>query len=166
MLLKAETIKYIDKPFYEYYIRSNSIMRSKPGNSMIHVIKELNKLIDKHKDIINVDIEEFKFHTYTWRIEEFIIDPLYVIDEKDMQESIKLINKDIKDIYSNIIKSKYYKELLKNFPNKNKVKYIEKRNKALLEGNLKEFVEEVRKNNTYQCFKTYEIVYGKEEKND
>ena len=141
MLLKAETIKYIDKPFYEYYIRSNSIMRSKPGNSMIHVIKELNKLIDKHKDIINVDIEEFKFHTYTWRIEEFIIDPLYVIDEKDMQESIKLINKDIKDIYSNIIKSKYYKELLKNFPNKNKVKYIEKRNKALLEGNLKEFVE-------------------------
>lgn len=166
MLLKAETIKYIDKPFYEYYIRSNSIMRSKPGNSMIHVIKELNKLIDKHKDIINVDIEEFKFHTYTWRIEEFIIDPLYVIDEKDMQESIKLINKDIKDIYSNIIKSKYYKELLKNFPNKNKVKYIEKRNKALLEGNLKEFVEEVRKNNTYQCFKTYEVVYGKEEKND
>lgn len=166
MLLKAETIKYIDKPFYEYYIRSNSIMRSKPGNSMIHVIKELNKLIDKHKDIINVDIEEFKFHTYTWRIEEFIIDPLYVIDEKDMQESIKLINKDIKDIYSNVIKSKYYKELLKNFPNKNKVKYIEKRNKALLEGNLKEFVEEVRKNNTYQCFKTYEIVYGKEEKND
>ena len=166
MLLKAETIKYIDKPFYEYYIRSNSIMRSKPGNSMIHVIKELNKLIDKHKDIINVDIEEFKFHTYTWRIEEFIIDPLYVIDEKDMQESIKLINKDIKDIYSNIIKSKYYKELLKNFPNKKKVKYIEKRNKALLEGNLKEFVEEVRKNNTYQCFKTYEVVYGKEEKND
>lgn len=166
ILLKAETIKYIDKPFYEYYIRSNSIMRSKPGNSMIHVIKELNKLIDKHKDIINVDIEEFKFHTYTWRIEEFIIDPLYVIDEKDMQESIKLINKDIKDIYSNIIKSKYYKELLKNFPNKNKVKYIEKRNKALLEGNLKEFVEEVRKNNTYQCFKTYEVVYGKEEKND
>ena len=166
MLLKAETIKYIDKPFYEYYIRSNSIMRSKPGYSMIHVIKELNKLIEKHKDIINVNLEEFKFHTFTWRIEEFIIDPLYTIEEKDMVESIKLINKDIKDIYTEIIKSTYYKNLLKNFPNKDKVKYIEKRNKALIEGNLKTFIEEVRKNNKYQNFKTYEVVYGKEEKND
>ena len=43
LLLKASTIKYINKPYYEYYVRSNSIMRSSVGFSMINIINELNK---------------------------------------------------------------------------------------------------------------------------
>ena len=43
IMLKAETIKYIHKPYYKYYIRSNSIMRTKPGLSMINIIKMLNE---------------------------------------------------------------------------------------------------------------------------
>ena len=70
IMLKAETIKYINKPYYEYYIRSNSIMRARPGNSMMDVIKIVDKKIEEYKEMINIDIDEFKFNTYTWRIEE------------------------------------------------------------------------------------------------
>lgn len=166
ILLRAETIKYINKPYYEYYINSNSIMRSKPGTSMINIIKEVNKRIEKYKVYINVNIDEFKFYTYTWRIEEFIIDPLYEIEENEALHSIQLINKDIKDIYLNIINTSYYKDLLSKFPNKSKIKYITERNKYLKSGQLKEFVLTKRNKNKYQKFTTYEVVYGKEEKND
>lgn len=161
IMLKAETIKYINKPYYEYYIRSNSIMRARPGNSMMDVIKLVDVRLKKYKEIVNVDINEFKFNTYTWRIEEYIINPLYDLDEKEMSKSIKYMYKNIKDIMIEIIESDNYKKMLEKIQDKEKIKYIKERNKMLKTDKLEEFVLKQRKKNSIIKLTPPDVVYGK-----
>lgn len=161
IFLRAENIKYINKQYYEYYVRENSIMRSKPGNSMIHVIKLFEERLQKYKEYINLNAEEFKFNTYVWRIEEFIINPLYDLEEDEMLNSIKLIDKELKKILKDIINSKYYKEMLERLEDKEKAKFLKNRNKAINNNKFKEFVIEQRKTKKYQKLSAYEIIYGK-----
>lgn len=159
VLLKAKTLKYINKPYYEYYLRSGSIMRSSAGYSMIDVIKELDQRVLSHKDIINVNLEEFKYYTYSWRIEEYVMNQLYTVDEKEMKEMIQYIDKNIKQLLLDIFHSQYYKEMVNGLKDEHK-KYIEERNNAYQGGKLETFIKKYRKDNHYFKLTPAIIYYG------
>ncbi len=160
IMLRAETIKYINKPYYEYYIRSNSIMRTKPGLSMIDIIKIVNDRIDKYKDYINVDIEKFKYYTFSWRIEEYIINQLYTIDENEIDNYIKYINENLKSIIIDMFNNSLYKNRIDNLKSLDLKEYIIKRNKAFEKGELNKFIKKVRKNSSYSKLTPPIIYYG------
>ena len=161
IMLATETIKYINKPYYEYYIRSNSIMRSNPGYSMIDVIRKLNERIEKYKDYCNMNLDETKFNTFYWRIEQYIINPLYDLDVKELEKIVDYINKNIKDIYFELLKSNLCKVMIENIQDKALQENIKKRNKMILEGNLKEFIIKYKKQQKKYQLTPPIIVYGK-----
>ncbi|MBR4618813.1 MAG: glycosyltransferase [Bacilli bacterium] len=159
ILLKAETIKYINKQYYEYYIRSNSIMRTKPGYSMIDILKVVDDRLKKYQDIINLDINTFKYYTYSWRIEEYIINQLYTIDEEEIDSFIEYIYKNIKDIILEVFNNDKYKDTINQLDKKDK-KYIEDRNKAIQTNTLEQFIKISRKSNNYFKLTPPIIYYG------
>lgn len=160
-LIKAETIKYINKPYYEYYIRSNSIMRARPGNSMMNAIKLVDERINKYKEYINVDIEEFKFNTYAWRIEEYIINPLYDLEENEMSESIIYLYKSIYDVIIGIFESKYYKTMLNKLNSQEIIEYINRRNQMIKDMKLEEFIKKQKEKDEIIKLTPPDVVYGK-----
>lgn len=159
VLLKANKIKYINKSYYEYYLRSGSLMRSSAGYSMINIIKKLDKRIEEHKDIVNVSLDEFKYYTYSWRIEEFILNQLYSLDEKELSLFIKSINDNIRKIIIDIFSNKKYKEMLDTLKKQDK-EFIEKRNKAYMNNKLELFVKKAIKNDNYFKLSAQIIYYG------
>ena len=159
ILLKAKTIKYINKPYYEYYLRSGSIMRSAQGYSMIDIINTLNKRFDDNKDIFNINIDEMKYYTFSWRMEEYIMNQLYTVEEKELSKYIKYIYEKDYEIINSILESDYYKNMLDNTKDETK-EYISKRNKAFKEKQLEKFIEKARKNEKYRKITPYIIYYG------
>lgn len=129
VLLRANKIMYVNKPYYEYYIRSNSIMRSSAGLSMIKVIKEFNNRFKKYEKYCNLDIEKFNFYTISWRMETYIFNQLYDLDKKEKEEMMKYIYDNFYEEALEIFSNKYYLEMV-NKLDKKKKEYITKRNKA------------------------------------
>ena len=162
IMLKAETIKYFQKPYYEYFIRSNSLMRTTPGYSMIDVIELVEERLSKYKEYLKADIETFKYYTYSWRIEEYILNPLYSIEEKEIKKNIEYINDHIKDIVLDIFQNKKYKETILNLKKEHK-EFIEERNKAFEKNKLADFILKARKNNDYFKLTPPIIYYGENE---
>ena len=160
VMLRAETIKYINKPYYEYYIRSNSIMRTKPGLSMIDIIKIVNERLEKYKDYINVDIEKFKYYTFSWRSEEYVINQLYTIDEEEIDNYVKYMTTNLKDIMLDTFNNSLYKERLNTLKTKELKDYIVKRNKAFEKGTLTKFIKNARKEDKYYKLTPPIIYYG------
>ena len=158
IMLSAKTIKYINKPYYEYYIRSNSIMRSSAGYSMIDVLKEVDNRLKKYIEYVNVDIDKFKFYTYSWRIEEFIFNQLYELNGEDLEKFIKYVYDNLYKIITNIFDSKYYQKLLDSL-DKNMKNYLIKRNMSFKEKKLLRFIKE-NKNDKYKL-NAYIVYYGK-----
>ncbi len=158
IMLSAKTIKYINKPYYEYYIRNNSIMRSSAGYSMIDVLKEVDNRLDKYKKYINVDIDKFKFYTYSWRIEEFIINQLYELEQEDLINFLNQMDR-IKNIILYIISNKYYEDMLNNISNKKFISYVKDRNKAYKDGNLLDFINKYKNQNKKIYKLTAPIIY-------
>lgn len=162
ILLKAKTIKYINKPYYEYYLRSGSIMRSAQGYSMIDIIGTLNKRFDDNKDICNIDLDEMKYYTFSWRIEEYIMNQLYTIDDKELSKYIKYIYDKDYEIICKIFESRFYKKMLEN-TKKETLGYIIKRNKAFKEKKLEKYIKDVRKSNNYKKITPPIVYYGENE---
>ena len=160
ILLKAKTIKYINKPYYEYYIRGNSIMRSSAGYSMINILKEFDQRLKKYKKYLSVDEKEFKFYTYSWRIEEYIFNQLYDLEEKDLKEYIDYIYNNAYDLVCDIFSNKKYCEVLECLDKEEK-DYIVKRNKSFEERNLNEYIAKARKSKDYFKLTPPIIYYGK-----
>lgn len=139
LLLYAKKIKYINKPLYEYYIRSDSIMRSSSGLSMIDVLNEFYKRFGKYKKYCNLNIEEFIYYVFSWRIEEYIINPIYNIQSiKEKKEYVNYIYKNFNDILNLIFNNKYYQEMVNNLKNKD---YFIKRNNAIINKKLIEYID-------------------------
>jgi len=159
IMLRANTIKYINKPYYEYYIRDNSIMRSNPGKSMINVIKLVESRLEKYRDIINIDIDKFKYYTYSWRIEEYVLNQLYNIDKREIKDFINYINENIKDIVIEIFENVNYKDMLNKLSSKHR-KYIQERNKAFINNKLEEYIINARKTDSYFLLTPPIIYFG------
>lgn len=160
ILLKAEKIKYINKPYYEYYLRSGSLNRTSSGYSMIDVIEELDKRIEKNIIFNTIDKDEFKYYTYSWRIEEYIINQLYELDDKNLKEYIDYIYSKLYDIMSYIFNNKYYINMLEKLSNYKLKEYIIERNNAFLEKKLFNFIKQKNKSDCFEKLTTYVIYYG------
>ena len=141
ILLKAKKIKYYKKPYYEYYIRSDSYMRTPAGLSMIHILKEFSKRFNKYKEYCNVDVEKFMYYTLSWRIEEYVINQIYEKKPKELDEYINYVYENIYDIMKQIFSKKYYLEMV-NSLDENKKEYIINRNESFIEKKLKNFLKE------------------------
>ena len=66
ILLHAKKIKYINKPYYEYMIRPNSIMRNHKkviDYDMIKVIKRLEAKLNQEVNV-KINLQEFKNYTF------------------------------------------------------------------------------------------------------
>ncbi len=159
VLLTARTIKYIPKPYYKYYTRSNSIMRTNAGYSMINVIKLVNERLLQYKKYINVDIDEFKYYTFSWRIEEFIFNQLYTVKDEEMDEFIDYVINNLYDVIVSVFESKYYGEMVNKLKEDNK-KYIQERNEAFKNKKLTEFIRKARKKKDYFVLTPVIIYYG------
>lgn len=141
ILLRTETIKYYNKSYYEYYIRDNSIMRSSTGTSMINVLKEFYKRLDKYKKYCNVDIDLFKYYIVSWRMEEFIFNQIFDLSRKDKERFIKTMYNELYDETLDIMDNKYYHEMVNNL-SEDKKKFIKARNKAFKEKELIDFYKD------------------------
>ena len=139
-LIKAETIKYIHRPYYNYYLTDNSLMRSKiDPKEMVDAIAYLDSGLEKTHMAGNK--EELKYYTYSWRIEEYIINPLYELSGKELKESVEYIYKKINGLMEKIFESVYYRDMLNNLNSKELRGYVIERNKAIKNRRLKEFIE-------------------------
>lgn len=161
ILLEAKTIKYFNKPYYEYMIREASIMRSSAGTHMIDIIKILeNRLTNYCKNHRGIDKEAFHYYVYYWRIEELIFNLMYNMEEKERKEFISYMEKEIgtflKELYKN---NRYIKDSITTLDEDTK-DYILKRNKALVEGKLNTFVQKHVKAKDYFILTASLILYG------
>lgn len=142
ILLAAETIKYIQRPYYEYYIRSNSIMRSSSGVSMMSILIEFSKRLKKYKKYANINLDEFLYYVFSWRIEEYVINPIYNIsDKKELKEYLSYLDKNFLEILKKLFNNKYYVDML-NGLNENKKQFIKLRNEAILNKRFDKFIND------------------------
>lgn len=142
-LLKAHTAKYIRKPYYNYYLRENSLMRSKiDPREMVDALVYLDKRLAITND--SIDLEEFKYFTYSWRIEEYIINPLHELNGKELSSAVDYINKNAFSLINEIFNGKHYKKMLMGLKSKELREYIKGRNEAFSEKKLKEFLKKAQ----------------------
>ncbi len=144
ILMKANKIKYINKPYYEYMIRSNSIMRNTKkivDYDMIKVIKILEDNISLYSNLTHkIDIKEFKNYVFWWRIEELIINKIYDLDAAEISDYVKLIYDNIGDTLLEIYKdNEFVDNIISKFDDETK-DYIMKRNKAIINKKLEKFI--------------------------
>ena len=155
----VDTINYINKPYYEYYLRENSIMRSKAGFDMIDVIRILDDRIKKYADKTKLNKKEFVAYVYAWRAEELVINQLYGLEENERNEMIDHIYDKLDKIVNEIFDNEYYNKLIENIDEPTK-EYIIKRNKALLDGKLKDFIEKSIKDHDYKILTPALLLYN------
>ncbi|MBR2708891.1 glycosyltransferase [Candidatus Saccharibacteria bacterium] len=142
--LLAKTVKYIHKPYYNYYLRSNSLMRSNiDPKHMVDVLKYLDDRLVVRNEAIN--LEEFKFYTYSWRIEEYIINPLYDLGKRDLCKDIKYVYDNVYELIGDVFGSKYYLEMLAKLKSNDLREYINARNEAFEKRKLDEYILSIKK---------------------
>ena len=156
--LNVKKFKYLRKPYYKYFIREGSVMRSKPRYDMINAIKLLDERLNKYKEYVNVDLNEYKYYLYSWRIEEYIINTLYDFEEKERNQMIDYMMKNIKSIMTDIFDSELYKEMLERQP-EDKKSYLEERNKSIKSDKLKNFMSKKIKEKSYKKITPVEMLY-------
>lgn len=161
ILLASKTIKYFNKPYYEYMIREASIMRSGVGTHMIDIIQILeDRLMHYYMDNKDILLDEFRYYVYFWRIEESIFNPIYTMNENDRKNYISYLEKKIgsllKDLYTN---NRYIKDCILSKDEKTR-DYILKRNKALMDGKLNSFFKKHIKDKDYFILTPALILYG------
>ena len=141
ILLKANKIKYINKPYYHYYITEGSIMRSSANLSMINAVLEVAKRIKKYEYLFKVDKEKFIFYTLSWRIEEFIINQIYDLDSIKRCDYINYMYDKIYSVLKEMFSNKYYIEMIEKLST-DKKEYILNRNSAIICKKLDEFIKD------------------------
>lgn len=133
LFLSAKKIKYISKPYYNYYIRENSIMRKKEINfDMSYVI---NILENRLKNFNNYDREKFIFYGYMWRLDDFVFNPIYTLSLKERFKYSKILFKNNRKLFKEINKNKLFINSLNNFREKER-EFILKRNKLIASNNI------------------------------
>ena len=140
-MIKVKNIKYINKPYYEYNIRQNSIMRSNAGFNMIDVLRILEDRLNKYVDDKEANKDELRAYVYFWRFEEFIINQWYKLETEERDKMIDYTLENVKDIIDYLYKdNKYVNEMIDRIDEDTK-EFVKERNKAILSGKIKEFLD-------------------------
>ena len=161
VLMKANKIKYINKPYYEYMIRENSIMRNKKivDYDMINIIKLIEERFKLYPELTKkINILEFKNYVFWWRIEELIINKIYDLDIKDIKKYVKYLYDNIGNTLEIIYKDNdFVNKTINKFDDATK-NYIIKRNEAILNFSLDKFIIEHTKD--YKIITAAMILYN------
>lgn len=160
ILNKAETIKYLNKPYYEYNIRDNSIMRSSVGYNMIDILRILEDRFNQSNEDIKVNSKEFLSYVYFWRIEEFIINQLYTLDTEERNKMIDYIYANIYDILKLVYDNNEYVNNLISCIDEPTKDFIVERNKKIIDKDFKEFINKNIENKTYRILTPALILYN------
>lgn len=160
IMSKAETMKYINKPYYEYNIRKDSIMRTEVGFNMIDVLRLLEDRLNKYIADTELDKQEFRAYVYFWRIEESILNQLYSLEKSKRDNMIDYIYNNIGDILEKLYRNNKYTDYFIDRVDEETKKYIKERNNILLNGNLKEYLDEKIAKKEYKILTPALILYN------
>lgn len=159
ILNQVETISYINKPYYEYTIRKNSIMRTKVEYNMIDVIKILEERIDKYITR-SFDKKELLAYVFLWRVEESIINILYDLDKDERNNMITHMYDNIFPVLEQLYENNEYVIGFINRVDEETRKYILERNEKILDKTLDQYLEEKIKDNSYKILTPALILYN------
>ena len=135
-------------------------MRSSAGYSMVNILKAFEDRMKVYKQNLFIDENTFKFYTYSWRIEEYIFNQLYDLDEKDLEDYINYIYDNVFDLVNYVFSLDMYSNVL-NSLDENEKEYILQRNDAFCKHKLYEYIVKVRKSNKFFKLTPPIIYYGK-----
>ena len=118
-------------------------MRSKiDPRQMVDALMYLDNRMPGRSDTI--DIEEFKYYTFAWRIEEYVFNTLYEMKGKDLSRAVEYMYKNLFSLIDSVNESKYYKQMLSGLKNKELREYITRRNAAFKKKELRQFIVDAR----------------------
>ena len=165
ILNNLQTIRYIDKPYYEYTIRQNSIMRTKVEYHMIDVLKILEERISQYMTK-PFNKKEFMAYVFFWRVEESIINQLYDLEPEPRKKMIDYMYKNIFHVLQQLyIDNRYVREMIERV-DENTKKYILERNQAIINQNLEAYLEEKIQKKTYKILTPALILYNYDNRNE
>ena len=161
IMLKAQTIKYINKSYYGYMLSPGSIMRSNAGIDMIDILKILDDRIKKASLLNSTSHIEFINYVYWWRLEELFFNQLYNLDKKELKRFIDYYYANIKEISDLLFKNNEFVNDIINLFDEETKEYIFKRNKAIINNQLYEFIiNAINNNNNYKIITAAMILYN------
>lgn len=159
ILSELETIAYIAKPYYEYTIRNNSIMRTEIEYNMIDVLKLLQERMDKYITK-HYNKKEFMAYVFFWRVEESIINQLYKLDTNKRKKMIDYMYENMFPILQQLYCNNEYVSYLINRVDEETVKYILERNERILNKSLEEYLETKIQDKSYKILTPALILYN------
>ena len=127
---------------------------------MIDIIKVVNDRLVKYKNSISVEESKFKYYTFSWRIEQFIMNQLYYMDESELKKYTKYIYENVYEILVEVFDSNYYKSMLNKLNNLELANFIKERNEAFKNKKIEQFVKDKKKNNNIYKLTPAMVLYG------
>ena len=141
IFLNSKTVDYQNKPYYGYKIRSQSIMRSKLNLDMVDVLNMLDERLEK-TELTEQEKQEFRFYVYFWRIEQYVIAPLYQ-EDIDQKKACEFIQKNFSSVYQKVYQTNFMmKEYLAKHPDLKQA--LDKRTKAIQHDKLEQYIKETK----------------------
>lgn len=142
LFLLAQKIKYINKPYYNYYINTSSIMRNNENKKhMLNMIKSLKYLYKRTNEEFKTN--DFYIFTCLWRIEDFVYFHIYENSSKRILLELLHINKLLKIIYSD----KRVIKCFENIEDEYTRNFYKLRNKYVCSNNYLKLIIFMKKNN-------------------
>lgn len=122
LFLRSKKIKYLNKPYYKYCIRDDSIMRSEYNENNLQMIDVLEILIKRLKDLSISENDKLKaiYMASTRRYYEEILEKLMLVNN-NKKELIKTFCKKIKKLESILYSNIYFKKLISLYGIKKKM---------------------------------------------
>ena len=121
-LLKSSKISYVNKPYYNYYINSDSIMHSKFDKSKLKIIDSLNLLFERIDKLgLEKKIEDkIKYMIFFRRYYEDILEKI-VLNKENKSENLTYFVDSISDMLSNMKNNIFF---MNNIKRSSKIKQI------------------------------------------
>lgn len=113
LFCRTNKIKYINKPFYKYYLSESSIMRSifnEKNLQMIDIFDILFKRLDLEDELKSDEKSRIIYEVFTRRFYESILEPMTELSFKERYKLLRVLSKKINKI-KNILKNNYYLKL-------------------------------------------------------
>lgn len=113
LFCRTNKIKYINKPYYKYYLSESSIMRSSFNEKNLQMIDIFDILFKRlgNEDKLNYD-EKSKiiYEVFTRRFYESILEPMIELNFKERYKLLRILSRKIREIKIEL-KNNYYLNL-------------------------------------------------------
>lgn len=111
LFCRTDKIKYINKPYYKYYLSNASIMRrnfNEKNLQMVDIFNILFNRLDKEKNLSIDDKQKMECMTYTRRFYESLLEPISKQNFICRYKLLKLMCKKIYSVNKKMKKNRYF----------------------------------------------------------